>query len=521
MSRLFRYTVVALGIPAGASAGAPPPATILNSGTYITPAAAAEQAAICPTGAGYPAQFVWDPNTTVNKPGPATSGKPRIEQYRAGQLVATYTSFDDKPGCTYKLDGTDYLNPGPPAASGCGPFTHVQGWRLWEAGDLFKVYPAVYNGIYNNFALSTEFDAPPDYPNNPVNPSNITIEGVVKNGVRPVVLLDVPATHNALYQSAVYFGTGSSISMSNIDVMEAPGGSAGVAGVYVNGETNLTLSNVRISGFTQSNLNGLFFADGAGTLLLDQIELDHNGGNNAGSLAHNAYINAGTMDPNFTVFMQHSWTHDAYLGHLFKTRAPFETFVGNYFQGGLPQAGNGVAESYLLDVPNGGVLTARNNIFVKNASGQGANGVSITFGVEGIVDSRALSIDLENNSFVSFSAFYNGYDYNYPFFFYDPAVVPGTPQWPSDVPYRIIKNAFVGYCPVSSSPVFSYRGDIDVQEAFSELSESFQLLTKVDSNEKRLKRDLPNYQKVVGTPAYEHAMQPKLTRKVPTIGAED
>jgi len=495
---------------------------VLTSGAFITPAATAEQAAICPTGTGYPAQTVWDPALTVNKPVPATSGTPKIEQYRAGKLIATYTSFDDKPGCTYKLDGTDNMNPGPPAKSGCGPFTHVQGWRLWQNNDVFKVYPAVYNGVYNDFALSLEFDAPADFPNNPVTPTGIVIEGVVQNGVRPVVLLDGPAPHNSLYQSAVYFGTSSGVTMQDIDVMEAPGGSAGQAGIYIGGAQNLTLRNVRVSGFTQSLNDGIFAAgNNLGTLTLDQIELDHNGGDNPNGLAHNAYINSSQVDPNFALVVTHSWSHDATLGHLFKTRAVKDTFIGNYFQGGLPQPGASVAESYLLDVPNGGALTLRDNVFVKNASGSGANGVSVTFAVEGVPDSRALSIDIENNIFVSYAAFYNGYDPNYPFFFYSPAVVPGTAQWPAAVPYRVIKNAFVGYCPTPANAVTAYRGDIYAEEAFAELSGGFSLLTKVNSNEKALAKMLTGYTKIFGTAAYAHAMQPYHTRKLATLGAQD
>lgn len=504
---------------ATAMAGSVP---VLTSGAFITPAATAEQAALCPTGTGFPAQTVWDPALTVNKPGPATSGMPKIEQYRAGQLIATYTTFDDQPGCTYKLDGTDNQNPGPPAASGCGPFTHSRGWRLWQNNDVFKVYPAVYNGIYNDFALSQEYDAPADYPANPITPMGIVIEGVVKNGVRPVILLDGPAPHNALYQAAVYFGTSSAITMENIDVMEAPGGSAGEAGIYVGGAQNLTLRNVRVSGFSQSLNNGIFAAaNNSGTLTLDQVELDHNGGNNPNGLAHNAYIDASLVDPNFALVMTHSWTHDATLGHLFKTRAVTNSFTANYFQGGLPQAGASTAESYLLDVPNGGVLTLRDNVFVKNASGSSTNGVSVTFAVEGVPDSRALSIDIENNIFVTYAEYYNGYDAIYPFLFFTPPVVPGTAQWPATVPYRVIKNAFVGYCPALGNAVAAYRGDIYAEEAFAELSGGFSLLTKIDSNEKQLAKTLPGYKKIVGTAEYAHAMRPYHSRKLTTLGAED
>lgn len=504
---------------AGAAMAATTP--VLNGGSFISKPAAAEQAAICPTGKGYPAQFTWAPSSIVAKPGPATSGKPLIEQYRGGKLIAVYTSFDDRPGCTYKLDGTDWENPGPPAKSGCGPFTHSKGWRLWAAKDVFLVYPAVYSGQYNNFSLDYEFDQPSDYPNNPVYPTDITIAGVVQNNTRPVVILNVPATHNAQFQSAIYFGTGTGNKMSNIDVYETKGGSAGVAGVYVSGSTNLTLQNMRISGFETSQLDGLFVATAAGILLLDQVELDHNGGNNNGSLGHNAYVNASQTDTSFLLDVEHSWFHNAYLGSLFKDRAARSVFTANYFEGGLPQAGQSSAELYLLDVPNGGAISLRDNIFTKNETGATGNGAAVTFAVEGVPDSRPLSIDIENNTFVGFSAFYTGTEPNYPFFFYTPAVVPGTSAWPSTVPYRIIKNAFVGYCPNTGSAVYDYRGTIDVQESFSELAANFALSLKLNSNEALLEKAIKSYIPVVGSPAYGHVAQTGLKRKLATIGAED
>lgn len=494
---------------------------VLNNGSFITAPAAAEQKAICPTGMGYPAQFTWAAASTVAKPGPATGGKPLIEQFRGGKRIAIYTSFDDKPGCTYKLDGTDWETPDVAAKTGCGPFTHSKGWRLWAPKDVFLVYPAIYGGQYNNFSLDYEFDAPADYPNNPVDPVDITIAGVVQNNQRPVILLNTAATHNTQYQAGLYFGAGTGNKMTNIDVYEGTGGSANVAGVYVSGSENLTLQNMRISGFQASNLDGLFVASASGFLLLDQIELDHDGGNNAGSLGHGAYINNNTADPAMNLIVQHSWFHDMHMGSLFKTRAARGTFVANYFEGGNPQTGQTDAENYLLDVPNGGTITARENIFVKNEAGPDENGASITFGVEGIVDSRVQSLDVENNTFVGFSAFFTGSSVNYPFELFSPAVVPGTTSFPANVATRIIKNAFVGYCPNTGSAVYDYRGNIDVQESFAQLSQSFALAIKLNSNEAALEKAIKSYVPVVGSAAYQHVEQTGATRKAATIGAED
>jgi hypothetical protein len=506
-----------LGAPAVTRAAVP----VLLTGSFITPAATAQQAAICPGGEGYPAQPIWGASSTVLPPRAAAAGVPRIVQYRAGKPIAIYKSFNDQPGCTYKLDGTDFLHPAAPATSGCGPFTHSKGWRLWLKDDQFYVYPAVYDGIYNSFGLSEEWNSPATYPQDPIIPKDISIIGVVQRGVRPVIVLDAPVTQNTLMQSAVYFGLSSGITMSNIDIVEKSATTGASAGIYLSQASNLTLRNIRITGFSATTSNGLFAAtDNAGTLLLDQVELDHNGGSGPSGLAHNAYINASSIDPSFAVSMLHSWTHDAVSGHLFKTRAPINSFVGNYFQGGVPASGATQAESYLLDVPNGGQLTLRDNIFAKNQSGVGTNGVSVTYAVEGIPDRRPLNIDIENNSFVTYAKTFDGTTNNMPFNFYNPAVEPGSSQWPATVPYRIIKNAYVGYCPTGSA-AFDYRGDIYAEEAFTELSPEFSLLTKVYSKELDLERKLKNYTPIYKTPAYAHEMQTGLIRKLPTLGAQD
>ena len=44
----------------------------------------------------------------------ATTGKPQIDQYRAGKFIASYGSLWNRPGCTMVGDGTDALNPRKP-----------------------------------------------------------------------------------------------------------------------------------------------------------------------------------------------------------------------------------------------------------------------------------------------------------------------------------------------------------------------------------------------------------------------
>ncbi len=59
----------------------------LLTGSVTTPDGAADQAAHCPTGAGYPKEWNWAGQVAA-RPVDATTGTPKIEQWRAGVLIA-------------------------------------------------------------------------------------------------------------------------------------------------------------------------------------------------------------------------------------------------------------------------------------------------------------------------------------------------------------------------------------------------------------------------------------------------
>jgi len=491
----------------------------LLSGSLITHAGAADQAKLCPSGTGYPREFTYA--GSHNRPVSAAAGQPRIEQVRQGQVIAVYQSFADGPNCTQAGDGTDYLNPAAPASSGCGPFTRTHSWRLWAPGDTFLVYPAVYTGDQNQPWFGPTYDDPADYSANIFHtPDNVVIQGVVQNNTRPVIVLNAGASNNTLGQAPVYVGEASGLVIDSLNIEAGSGAQAGKAGLYADYASNLTLRNMRISGFERSGVNGLFVtADATGQLTLDGVELDHNGGPNGP--AHNAYINASLTDPNFTVAMTNSWSHDAFYGHLFKTRAQNGVFTANFFQGGRPTGRHTQAENYLLDIPNGGRVTVRNNIFVKNQSGPNSNAMSLTFLVEGANDGRTQSADIENNTFVTFAKTYNGGSLIYPMAFLYPSIRPDSAAFPAGVATRIIKNAFIGYCTPGTGGVQDYRGDIDVTEGFSELTSLYALLTKISSDDSSLFSIYPNYVPEVGTAS--HAVPPPVpgVRQTATIGAQD
>ena len=54
----------------------------------------------------------------------------------------SYRYFANSPTCNYA--GSSIDNPEPAAASGCGPFSRVHANELKASGDVFLVYPAIY-----------------------------------------------------------------------------------------------------------------------------------------------------------------------------------------------------------------------------------------------------------------------------------------------------------------------------------------------------------------------------------------
>lgn len=452
----MRRLLLLLALAAFPAAAQTPPVLTVDT---VTPAAQAEEATLCNLASIYPTPWTFQGGSS---PVSATSGTPKIEQYRGGALVATYASWADGPDCIYKGDGSDNLDPGAPAASGCGPFTRVHSWRLWAPGDKFLVYPAVYSGEIQQPWFGPEFDGPAQYDNGegiPTPLTGVTITGVVQNNQRPVIMLVGNASNNTYGQGAVYFDVSDGLTFSNINVVAGANAWVGKAGIYEVAGSHLTISDVRVSGFEyqQSGGMGIFGAAGySGWLHMRRVELDHNGGTNGPE--HNAYINASVSDPDFTVDVRNSWSHDAYYGHLFKSRARHNVFVANFFDGGVPQGGPiyTQAENYLLDIPNGGTLIAKNNVFSKKESGTDSNGMSITYAMEGVPDGRAMSVNIQFNTFIQWAYSYDGVHQIYPMNFYYPSIVPGSPAWPKTVPVKVKNNAYFGVC--GGSPVVAYRG---------------------------------------------------------------
>jgi len=479
----------------------PIPGTPVDNGPRTVPPVTTND--FCTSGT-YPAQWAWNPATTQNQPLAATSGTPRIDHIRNGVVIASYTSLGGDGGYSWP-DNTSGID------NSVGPFRRKP-YTQWQAGDVFEIYPAVYSGanmqiylgpnIANDAAFITaKYDVP----------ANITIRGKTVDGHRPVIVNPPTGGSNSNYgQSLVYIdalydqaGTlitpSTNITIENIDVVDSPtGGFLGKAAVYVNGGLNVTLRNMRISGFKQHSANGIFgTVNNGGTLLLENVELDSNGG--SGGPEHNAYINASANDPNFTFAVRGSWSHDSYYGHALKSRAQNTIVEGSYLSGSRATSTT-QTETYLLDVPDGGTLVARNNIFVKNFSGNNSNGASLTFGVESASLTRKWGLTIEHNTFVAFSRYYDDSNHQlFPMFIGDSA--PGT----RDVNY----NNFIGYCP-TGNPGRDFRGANFATLNFNDIDLEFHPLTP------QLTGD-PN---IIGTPQYAHVGRTTL-RTTKALGARD
>lgn len=463
--------------------------------------AAGQAATFCQTG-HYPAQWTWTSDAISSQPAPATTadGTPKIEQYRAGKLIATYDRLGGT-GC-FSAGGTV----GNPDTS-CGAF-HRTPHRNWESGDVFLVYPAVYEGPEHHLWLGPMMDDYAGYlAGNYQVPANITIRGVTINGKRPVIKTGSHASYNTYNQALVYFETSENVVFENFDIDGSGGAPVGKAGIYVSGAKNLTIRDVRVYGMKDSKANGLFATDvNAGVLRIDRVELRDNGGD--GGPEHNLYINKSDVDPQFTVWMTNSWSHSSFYGHLFKSRAQVNILEGNYFMGSRASNG-GQTDAFLVDFPNGGRVFMRNNVLAKNYSGPNSNGVFVTYGMEGIWDGRPLAVRMEHNTFVSLARFFDDqYHELMPMHFFYPGKVPGAPDFPvSKVAIR--NNVFAGFCPSGYAPA-NYRGDDAYVVGFEDLTQSFSVLTKrtaLDSS-------------VVGSRGYWHQMANR-NRQAATIGARD
>jgi hypothetical protein len=450
----------------------------------------------------FPAQWKWRNATTQLSASGATSGQPLVRHIRAGIEIARYSQLSGYRSVANNINAHD---------TSVGPFRRFP-YTQWQDGDVFEIYPAVYEGEDQQIFIGPNTQNDSTYAAGAYDvPKNITIRGITVNGVRPVIKLPSTGASNANFgQGLIYIDRSENITIENLEISSNNTGlgSLGKGAIYINGSKNLTLRDIKVSGFANRSQNGIFGTSlNSGTLFLENIELDSNGG--GGGPEHNIYINASSVDSNFTVRMVGSWSHDSYYGHLFKSRAQINILEGNYFQGSRSVSGE-MRESWLVDIPEGGTLIARNNIFAKNFSGNSTNGAAITYAVEkslGTFDAnRTWKVLIENNTFVAFTKYFDTQNHAvYPMFYNTAA-----PVLPSNMSMK--NNLFVGYCQTPSPNLGSnsYFGTDYVMTDFNAIDEGFRPRVPLQGRSGS----------AVGSPTYNHQNRTVL-RQGSAVGARD
>ncbi|HEU5296123.1 MAG TPA: right-handed parallel beta-helix repeat-containing protein [Burkholderiaceae bacterium] len=125
---------------------------------------------------------------------------------------------------------------------------------------------------------------------------------------------------------------------------------------------------VRDSGFFDSD-EGMLGGEG-GVITIDRSEFARNGFGDGQS--HNLYIGSAKR-----LVVTSSFFHEAKIGHNFKSRAQETRVENSYFMDGPTGT-----SSYLIDVPNGGVVYLRGNLFHKGPNAD--NSIAIAYGQEGL-----------------------------------------------------------------------------------------------------------------------------------------
>lgn len=152
--------------------------------------------------------------------------------------------------------------------------------------------------------------------------------------------------------------------VENIEFHDAKVPDQNGAGIRAEGN-GLTIRNC---GFFD-NEDGILGPD-SGDLTIENSEFARNGYGDGQS--HNLYVGRANK-----VTVVGSFFHEAKIGHNFKSRARETRIENSYFMDGPTGT-----SSYLVNVPNGGAVYLRGNLFHKGPNAD--NSIAISFGEEGL-----------------------------------------------------------------------------------------------------------------------------------------
>jgi hypothetical protein len=149
---------------------------------------------------------------------------------------------------------------------------------------------------------------------------------------------------------------------------------------------NLTVRNCYIHD-NQDGILGGPATPNTGTVLIENSEFAANGAGDG--FSHNMYIG------NYAKFtLEYSYSHDAKVGHLVKSRA-YSTYV---LYNRLTDETGGMA-SYETDLPNAGTAYVIGNIIEQSVTTQ--NPTMVTFGEEGVPTGYDAHLYVANNTFIN------------------------------------------------------------------------------------------------------------------------
>ncbi len=254
----------------------------------------------------------------------------------------------------------------------CAKLTHA---RTLEVGpDKEFALPSVA-AIFAVDGDVIEIDAGGTYGNDSVvwKQNNITIKGV--NG-RP----HLHFSGNIPNKKAIWVIQGNRVTVSNVEMSGATVADENGAAIRLEG-ADFHISDC----FIHSNENGILIGNShpRSEILIENCEFGFNG-DGSGS-THNIYVgDAGR----FT--LRNSYSHDALLGHLVKSRARENYILYNrLFEG---------AASYAIDLPIGGYALVMGNVIYQGPGTD--NSTMVAFGAEGLKYPENL-LELVYNSFLN------------------------------------------------------------------------------------------------------------------------
>jgi hypothetical protein len=224
--------------------------------------------------------------------------------------------------------------------------------------------------------------------------------------------IQIDAAGNGTYDGDVCTWSTSNLTITGINGrarIDAAGRSSGGKAIWVIAGDNTVIRNVELSGAAVPDRNGAgirqegagltvegsYFHDNENGILtganpnsdivVEASEFARNG--DGSGYSHNLYIGAVRS---FT--LRYSWSHDADVGHLVKSRAATNHILYNRL------TGQGGASSYELDLPNGGLSYVIGNVIQQGPTTQNAG--MFAYGMEGVTHPSS-QLYVVNNTFVN------------------------------------------------------------------------------------------------------------------------